>query len=53
MLGPKPEMVKVTGGESGVKPEGEPNEPEEELDCRLGGGLTRILFGRVILPTGN
>ena len=37
-LGLEPDMVKVTGGEPGV--EGEPNEPEEELECGLGGGLT-------------
>ena len=38
-LGPRPDIVKVTGGEPEVK--GEPNESEEELECRLGGGLTR------------
>ena len=39
-LGPEPDMVKVTGGEPGVEPEGEPNEPEEESECGLSGGLT-------------
>ena len=39
-LGPKPDMVKVTGEESRAEPEGEPNEPEEELECGLGGVLT-------------
>ena len=52
-LGPEPDMVKVTGGEMGVEPKGEPNEPEEESKCGLGGGLTRILRGGVSLPTGN
>ena len=50
-LVPELDMVKVTGGEPGL--EGEPNEPEEESTCRLGGGLTRILYGGVSLPTGN
>ena len=38
-LGPRLDMVKVTGGE----PEGggEPEESEEGLECGLGGGLTR------------
>ena len=36
-LGPGPDIVKVTGGEPEVK--GEPNESEEESECRLGGGL--------------
>ena len=38
-LGPGPDMVKVTGGEPEVG--GEPKESEEELECRLGGGLTQ------------
>ena len=46
-------MVKVTGGEPKAEREGEPNEPEEESECGLGGGLTRILRGGVILPTRN
>ena len=33
--------------------EGEPNEPEEESDVGLNGGLTRILCRGVSLPTGN
>ena len=39
VLGPRPDIVKVTGGEPEVK--GEPNESEEESECGLGGGLTR------------
>ena len=46
-------MVKVIGGETKVKQEGEPNEPEEESECGLGGGLNRILRGGVNLPTEN
>ena len=49
-LGPELDMVRVTGGEPGVEPEREPNEPEEESECGLGGGLTRILRGGVSLP---
>ena len=52
-LGPEPDMVKVTGGEPGVEPKGEPNEQEEESECKLARRLTRILRGGVILPTGN
>ena len=51
-LGPEPDMVKVTGGEPGAEPEGETNELEEESECGLGGGLTRILCEGV-LPNGN
>ena len=50
-LGPEPDMVKVTRGEPGV--EGEPNKPEEESECELGRGLTRILCGGVSIPIGN
>ena len=50
-LGPGPDIVKVTGGEPERK--GEPHESEEESECRLSGGLTRILRGGVSLPTGN
>ena len=52
-LVPEIDMVKVTRGEPGVELEGEPNEPEEELECRLSGGLTRILREGVSLPTRN
>ena len=45
--------MKVIGGELKEEQEGEPNEPEEELECGLGGGLTQILCGGVILPIGN
>ena len=38
-LGPGPDIVKVIGGEPEVK--GEPNESEEESECRLGGGITQ------------
>ena len=51
VLGHELEMVKVIGGEMGV--EGEPNKPEEDLECGLGGGLTRILHEGVSLPTRN
>ena len=51
MLGLEPDMVKVTGENWGMEPEGEPNEPEEESECGLGGGLTRILRGGVSIPT--
>ena len=37
MLGPGPDMVKVTGGEPGG--EREPDESGEESECGLGGGL--------------
>ena len=46
-------MVKVTGGDLGIEPEGEPNEPEAESEWGLGGGLTRILRGGVSIPSGN
>ena len=46
-------MVEVSGGEIGAELEGETNEPEEESECELGGGLTRILREGVSLPTGN
>ena len=39
-LGPKPDIVKVTGGESGMEPKGEPSELEEESECGLDGGIT-------------
>ena len=38
-LGPGPDIVKVTGGEPERKRE--PNESEEESECRLEGGLAR------------
>ena len=38
-LGPKLDMVKVTGEEPGVG--GEPKQSEKESKCGLGGGLTR------------
>ena len=38
-LGPRTDIVKVTGGEPEIK--GDPNELEEELECGLGGGLAR------------
>ena len=37
-IGPELDMVKGTGGELGVG--GEPEQSEEESECRLGGGLT-------------
>ena len=39
VLGPKLDMVKVTGGEPRVG--GEPEKSEEESECGFGGGLTR------------
>ena len=53
VLGLRPDMVKVTGGEPGMEPEGEPNELEEESECGLSGGLTRILHKGVSLPNEN
>ena len=50
-LGPGPNIVKVTEGEPEVK--GEPNESKEELECGLGGGLTRRRREGVGRPTGN
>ena len=50
-LGPGPYIVKGTGGEPKVR--GEPNELEEESECRLSGGLTQLLHGGVGLPVGN
>ena len=47
-LGPRPDIVKVTGGEPEVK--GEPNESEEESECGLGGGLTRRRWDGVGRP---
>ena len=38
-LGPELDMVKVTGGETRVG--GERKQSEEELECRIRGGLTR------------
>ena len=52
-LGPEPDMVKVTGGELGIELEGEPNEPEAELEWGLGGGITRTLSGGVNIPNRN
>ena len=52
-LSPEPDRVKVTRGEPGAEPEGEPNEPEEESECGLGGGLTRILHRGTSIPIGN
>ena len=51
MLGPGPDIVKVTGGEPEVK--GEANESEEESECGLEGGLTRRRQEGVGRPTGN
>ena len=53
VLGPAPDMMKVSRGEPKVEWEGEPNGPEEESKCGLSGGLTRILCGGVSLPTRN
>ena len=53
VLGLAPDMVKVTEGELMMEREGEPKGPEEESDCGLNGGLTRILCGGVCLPTGD
>ena len=39
VVGPKVDMVKVTGGEPGVG--GELEQSEEESECRLGKRLTR------------
>ena len=39
VLGPGPDMVKVTRGEPEVG--GEPKQSEEDSECGLGGGLTR------------
>ena len=39
VVGPEVDMVKLTGGEPGVG--GEPKKSEEELECRIGGGITR------------
>ena len=39
VLGPGPDMVKVTGGEPGG--EREPDGSGEESECGLGGGLAR------------
>ena len=50
-LGPGPDIVNVTGGEPEVK--GEPKESEEESECGLGGGLTRLQREGVGRPTGN
>ena len=50
-LGPGPDIVKVIGGEPEGK--GEPNESEEELECGLGGGLTRRRREGVGRSTGN
>ena len=38
-VSPELDMVKVTGGELGVG--GEPEQSEEESECRFRGGLTR------------
>ena len=46
-------MVKVTGGELGIEPKWEPNEPEAELEWVLGGGLTETLRGGLSLPKRN
>ena len=50
-LGPRPDIVKVTRGEPEAR--GEPNESEEESECRLGGGLTRLWWEGVGRLTGN
>ena len=51
VLGPELDMVKVTGGETGVW--GEPEQSEEESECGLGGGLTRLRREGGSRPTGN
>ena len=50
-LGPRPDIVKVTGGEP--EGEGEPNESEEESECGLGGGLARRRRDGAGRSTGN
>ena len=39
VVGPEVDMVKVIGGEPELG--GEPEQSEEESECRLGGGLSR------------
>ena len=51
VLGPRPDIVTVTGGEPEVK--GEPNESEEESECRLEERLTRRWWEGVSRPTRN
>ena len=40
VLGPEPDIVKVSGGAPKVEREGEPKGIEEESVCGLNGGLT-------------
>ena len=51
VLGPGPDIVKVTRGEP--EGEGESNESEEESECGLGGGLARRRRDGAGRLTGN
>ena len=51
VVGSEVDMAKVTGGEPGVG--GEPEQSEEELECRLRGGLTQERREGGSRPIGN
>ena len=50
VVGPEVDMVKLIGGEPGG---GEPEQSEEDSECKLEGGLTRWQREGGSRPTGN